>query len=193
MIEYQKFKIKAKKNYFANIILLQCLAKYLGEKKQAYEEFHTLKLDNPVEYDDIYIEAHNLLKLCDRSKEELENLRRDELIKLSLNNIFLDEDLIKVVGKRNKERLVPILPTLKEKMAKYLEIRNEKKIATKIFFITSRGKQIGPSLVYRVVKKYFSKASSKVKKSPQDMHLSERGVSTYPVVLHESRTFFLRS
>ena len=93
-------------------------------------------------------------------------IRRDELIKLSLNNIFLDEDLIKVVGKRNKERLVPILPTLKEKMAKYLEIRNEKKISTKIFFITSRGKQIGPSLVYRVVKKYFSKASSKVKKSP---------------------------
>ena len=34
---YKKFKIKAKKNYFANIILLQCLAKYLGKKKQAYE------------------------------------------------------------------------------------------------------------------------------------------------------------
>ena len=93
-------------------------------------------------------------------------IRRDELIKLSLNNIFLDEDLIKVVGKRNKERLVPILPTLNENMAKYLEIRNAKKISSKNFFITSRGKQIGPSLVYRVVKKYFSKVSSKVKKSP---------------------------
>ena len=93
-------------------------------------------------------------------------IRRDELIKLSLNNIFLDEDLIKVVGKRNKERLVPILPTLNENMAKYLEIRNEKKISSENFFITTTGKQIGPSLVYRVVKKYFSKVSSKVKKSP---------------------------
>lgn len=93
-------------------------------------------------------------------------IRRDELIKLSLNNIFLDEDLIKVVGKRKKERLVPILPTLKENMAKYLEIRNEKKISSENFFITTTGKQIGPSLVYRVVKKYFSKVSSKVKKSP---------------------------
>ena len=86
---YKKFKIKAKKNYFANIILLQCLAKYLGKKKQAYEEFHTLQLDDPVEYDDIYIEAHNLLKLCDRSKEELENLRRDADLMFGDDGVYI--------------------------------------------------------------------------------------------------------
>ena len=52
---YKKFKIKAKKNYFANMILLQCLVKYFGEKKQAYEEFYTEKFEDPEEYDDVYI------------------------------------------------------------------------------------------------------------------------------------------
>lgn len=74
---YEKFKIKAKKNYFANMILLQCLAKYFDKKEYAYDEFNTKKFEDPEEYDDVYIEAYNLLKLCGRRKEELENLRRD--------------------------------------------------------------------------------------------------------------------
>jgi integrase/recombinase XerC len=110
-------------------------------------------------------------KINDRDKLIIEifystGIRREELINIKIKHIFFDNAMMKIVGKRNKERLVPILPTLKENMAKYLEIRNEKIISSKNFFITSRGNQIGPSLVYRVVKKYFSKVSSKVKKSP---------------------------
>ena len=93
-------------------------------------------------------------------------IRRDELIELCLNNIFFDENLIKVKGKRNKERLVPILPTLKNKMKIYLDQKNTISTKNQHFFITAKGKKIGPSLVYRTVKKYFSKVSSKVKKSP---------------------------
>ena len=86
---YKKFKINAKKNYFANMILLQCLVKYFGEKKQAYEEFYTEKFEDPEEYDDVYIEAYNLLKLCNRSKEELESLRRDADLMFGSNGKYI--------------------------------------------------------------------------------------------------------
>ena len=48
----------------------------------------------------------------------------------------------------------------------YLKFRNEIKSSSSNFFITTKGKKIGPSLVYRVVKNYFSKVSTKVKTSP---------------------------
>ena len=93
-------------------------------------------------------------------------LRRDELINIKIDDIFFDDSLIKVRGKRNKERLVPIITTLKQSMNIYLELRNKIKTKFNNLFITSKGTKIGPSLVYRIVKKYFSKVSTKVKRSP---------------------------
>ena len=93
-------------------------------------------------------------------------IRRDELINIKLNNVFLNEDLIKVLGKRNKERLVPVLSGLNKRIKDYLSFRKEIDSSSSNLFITKRGKSIGPSLVYRVVKKYFSKVSTKVKTSP---------------------------
>ena len=93
-------------------------------------------------------------------------IRRDELIKIKLNDLFFDENLIKVQGKRNKERLVPMLPSLLQNIKDYIKLRSNIKPSINNLFITYRGTQIGPSLVYRVVKKYFSKVSSKVKTSP---------------------------
>ena len=93
-------------------------------------------------------------------------VRRDELINIKLNDVLLDENLVKVLGKRNKERLVPLILNLKSRINDYLKFRNEIKSSSSNFFITTKGKKIGPSLVYRVVKNYFSKVSTKVKTSP---------------------------
>ena len=93
-------------------------------------------------------------------------IRRDELINIKLNDVFLSENLIKVLGKRNKERLVPVLASLNKRIKDYLDFRNEIRSNSSNLFITKKGKSIGPSLVYRVVKKYFSKVSTKVKSSP---------------------------
>jgi integrase/recombinase XerC len=93
-------------------------------------------------------------------------IRRDELIKIKLNDLLFDENLIKIQGKRNKERLVPILPSLLQNINNYIKLRSNIKSLINNLFITKKGTQIGPSLVYRVVKKYFSKVSSKVKISP---------------------------
>ena len=93
-------------------------------------------------------------------------VRRDELINIKLNDVLLDENLVKVLGKRNKERLVPLVLNLKSRINDYLKFRNEIKSSSSNFFITTKGKKIGPSLVYRVVKNYLSKVSTKVKTSP---------------------------
>ena len=93
-------------------------------------------------------------------------IRRDELINIKLNDVFLSENLIKVLGKRNKERLVPVLASLNKRIKDYLGLRNEIHSNSSSLFITNKGKTIGPSLVYRAVKKYFSKVSTKVKTSP---------------------------
>ena len=93
-------------------------------------------------------------------------IRRDELINIKLNDVFLSENLIKVLGKRNKERLVPVLSNLNKRIQDYLSLRKEVSSNSSCLFITKKGKSIGPSLVYRVVKKYFSKVSTKVKTSP---------------------------
>ncbi len=89
-------------------------------------------------------------------------LRRDEIINLKCKNIFFDKRLIKVLGKRNKERLVPVLPSLLNKMKIYM-----KKNPTNVYFFQSKnGNVISPSTVYRIVKKYFSAISTKNKISP---------------------------
>ena len=55
---------------------------------------------------------------------------------------------------------------LKKRINDYLTLRDSVKSNSDCFFITKKGKKIGPSLVYRVVKNYFSKVSTKVKTSP---------------------------
>ena len=103
-------------------------------------------------------------------------IRRDELIKIKLNDLLFDENLIKIQGKRNKERLVPLLPSLLQNINNYIKLRSNIKSSINNLFITKKGTQIGPSLVYRVVKKYFSKVSSKVKISP---HILRHSFATH--------------
>ena len=68
-------------------------------------------------------------------------VRRDELINIKLNDVLLDENLVKVLGKRNKERLVPLVLNLKSRINDYLKFRNEIKSSSSNFFITTKGKK----------------------------------------------------
>lgn len=93
-------------------------------------------------------------------------IRRTELINLKINN--LNEKTIKVIGKRNKERIIPILPIIYEQSKKYLSERThlQQIIDSDYFFLSQKGVKISESFVYRLINNYFSAVSEKVKKSP---------------------------
>ncbi len=95
-------------------------------------------------------------------------IRRAELIGLKVQDVDLYGGTIKVLGKRNKERIVPLLPVVIVQIKKYLTeradiqtIRDEDS-----FFLLSKGVKLSNSFVYRIINYYFSSVSEKVKKSP---------------------------
>jgi len=93
-------------------------------------------------------------------------IRRIELVNILEKNIDLYNKHIKVLGKRNKERYVPLLPSVLDTIKKYLLLKSDIETKTEALFITEKGTKIYETLVYRVIKLYFSQVSSKVKKSP---------------------------
>jgi integrase/recombinase XerC len=95
-------------------------------------------------------------------------MRRTELIHLKLANVNFGSSTIKVLGKRNKERIIPILPVINCQFESYLKERNglENIIDEEYFFLSKKGVKINESFVYRLINSYFSTVSEKVKKSP---------------------------
>ncbi|MDR6301181.1 tyrosine-type recombinase/integrase [Mesonia maritima] len=95
-------------------------------------------------------------------------MRRAELINIKLQNISIAQETVKILGKRNKERILPLLPFVIETLKKYIKKRNElNKIEDETFLlITSKGSKIYETLVYRTITNYFSKVSTKTKRSP---------------------------
>lgn len=95
-------------------------------------------------------------------------MRRAELIGLKHANVSIEEKQIKVLGKRNKERVIPLLPRLIPLIVSYLEHRAALAHFTDptYFFLLSSGKKLYETLVYRVINHYFSLVSTKLKKSP---------------------------
>ncbi|MBM1107980.1 tyrosine-type recombinase/integrase [Aurantibacter crassamenti] len=95
-------------------------------------------------------------------------MRRAELVGLTVENVDLKNRVLKVLGKRNKERLVPLLPNTIELFNLYLERRETlENIFDKSFiFLSKSGKKVYGTLVYRVINHYLSLVSSKVKRSP---------------------------
>jgi len=105
-------------------------------------------------------------------------IRRIELIGIKLNDIDFSGKKIKVLGKRNKERFIPMLESTISLIEEYMDYRNElKKIRNKDFlFLTSKGEKIYENLVYRITNKYFDYVSTKVKKSP---HILRHSFATH--------------
>jgi integrase/recombinase XerC len=105
-------------------------------------------------------------------------VRRSELINLKLKDIDFEQQQIKVLGKRNKERYIPLLTTVQETLKSYLEMRKAlpQIKAPDFLFLTQKGAQIYAALVYRIINTYFSEFSSKVKKSP---HILRHSFATH--------------
>jgi integrase/recombinase XerC len=95
-------------------------------------------------------------------------IRRAELINLKMESVNLSNNTIKVLGKRNKERILPVLPIIVQQFCFYIKERKDLESIKDgaYFFLTKKGLKINESFVYRLINSYFSTVSEKVKKSP---------------------------
>ena len=140
-------------------------------------------------------------------------LRVSELIDLNLTNLFLDDDIIKILGKGNKERIVPIGPIAKKDLIYYIEnvrpFYARKKNSRGILFLSNRGLPISRKTIWIIIKETSMKAGIKKNISPHTFrhsfatHLLEGGadlrvvqellghsnISTTQIYTHLDKTF----
>ncbi len=96
-------------------------------------------------------------------------IRRAELINIKREGIDFAKKELKVLGKRNKERIIPLLSSSLNLIKEYEKAKNdffENKPVSEYLFVTKKGKKIYDMLVYRVINSYIGKVSIKQKKSP---------------------------
>ena len=95
-------------------------------------------------------------------------VRRIELINIKESDINMDSSTIRIMGKRSKERIIPMLPKLKKSIVDYLYLRSQEfnKKTLEYLFVSRSGSQLSEKYVYRTVNEYFKLVSPKVKKAP---------------------------
>jgi integrase/recombinase XerC len=106
-------------------------------------------------------------------------IRLSELIGLKLDDV--QHGQIKVLGKRNKERIIPISNSLHEQIEKYMELRQEKTKKTPELLILESGNKLYPAFAYRKINSYLGKVTTLEKRSPHVLrhtfatHMLNRG------------------
>ncbi|MBP7507218.1 MAG: tyrosine-type recombinase/integrase [Prolixibacteraceae bacterium] len=114
-------------------------------------------------------------------------IRLSELKNLEISNLNMTEHTIKVLGKRNKERIIPYPSSIELPIKEYLKFREEIGGKSVFLLLTSDGKQLYDKLIYRVVKKHLSKVTTVSKRSPHVIrhsyatHLLNRGADVNAV------------
>lgn len=123
----------------------------------------------------------------DRAMVELlyhTGMRSAELLGLKTIDVDLQLQTLRVLGKRNKERIVPVGKAMAQLLQTYIDAKSalgSGQIVNEFLFVTAKGQKMYPRLVYNVVNNYLSKVSSLQKKSPHVLrhtfatHMLNRG------------------
>lgn len=93
-------------------------------------------------------------------------IRLSELINIKINDFNINEKNVKILGKRNKQRLIPLVNSIIFLFKEYNEFRSQLNMSSSFLFLTEKGKKTYPKLIYRVVNHYLSLVSSVSKTSP---------------------------
>lgn len=96
-------------------------------------------------------------------------MRLSEMINLKMKDLDLYQETIKVLGKRNKERIIPVNKSAVILVKKYLELRPEivtSDIQREELLVTDKGEKTYPVFIYRLVKKYLGMITTLEKRSP---------------------------
>ena len=196
MSNYLKFYVPKKQNEKKKEYSINTLSRYFSSIRGFHrylvsEGFSkrdpSIYLDKPktfkkipefLKYDEVMeiINAVNLLDsfaLRDRALLYVlysTGLRASEILNLKLTNLILEEEFIRLVGKGNKERFVPISKIAIENLNLYLEkLRpglSRKSESLGFLFLSSRGKQLSRMSLWKIVKKYSTEAQIRKKVSP---------------------------
>lgn len=151
--------------------------KALKTEKNVHSVFSEKEINKAIET----IDFSDFEGVRDRAIIELfytTGIRRSELINVQLVDIDFYKETVKVTGKRNKERIIPLLPSTIDVLKTYLEVRNKwvQRPEESTLFITKKGVKINQTLVYRIINTYFSRVSTKDKKSP---HILRHSFATH--------------
>jgi integrase/recombinase XerC len=108
----------------------------------------------------------------------LTGMRRAELIGLRIADVDLEGAQVKVTGKRNKQRIIPLTKQFTIRLEEYLKIRNKNSegINTDWFFITDKGNRLYDKYVYNIVTRYLSMVTTIEKRSP---HILRHSFATH--------------
>ena len=127
-------------------------------------------------------------------------IRVSELVNLKLSNIFFKENIIKIIGKGNKERFVPLGRIASNEIRKYLKIRDNSIIDSKfsdIVFLNRYGRGLTRSMIFKIISDSYKRIGLDKKISPHTLrhsfatHLLKNGADlrTIQIILgHESIT-----
>ena len=125
----------------------------------------------------------NLSNTLDETRSDLilellygTGIRINELINLKSKNLDLIKNEIKVFGKRNKERILPINQNIVSKAKLYLNHKKRKSSKSEFVFLTDKGNKLYPMMVYRIVKKCLSSLINSEKYNP---HLLRHSFATH--------------
>ena len=189
----------AKTSINRKISTLKAFYKYLLKKgeiiKNPTSKINSLKKDKKLPE---FVEEQNINKLLDQlstyeSFEELRDvlilelfygtgIRLSELMNLKEVDVRLGEQSLKVIGKGNKERRIPLNSTLLELIPKYIRKKHaEEYNNTQFLVVTNAGQQVYRMFIYRTVRRYLSLITTQSKKSPHVLrhtfatHLLDKG------------------
>ncbi|GAB0156248.1 tyrosine recombinase XerC [Chryseobacterium sp. Alg-005] len=145
--------------------------KFYPEKQIPMSEDEMQKLN-----DHVFEEMHDILEKCIMEVLYQTGMRKAELCGLIFENVNITGKELKVIGKGNKERFIPISGDLANLLTDYMKIRNPQHEYQSCFFVNKKGKKLTEKFVYVVVNKYLSLITSKQKRSP---HILRHSFATH--------------
>lgn len=161
--------------------MLKVVAPKSGKRLPVFiQQEHLTLLFNEVDFGEGYegIRNRTILEMLYAT-----GMRRSELIGLKVKNILFTQSSVKVMGKGQKERLIPLSSHLDQVLKLYLKALGEDFSSDddQWLFVTSKGKQLYPKFVYNLVKRYLSAVTTVEQRSPHVLrhsfatHLSNNG------------------
>ena len=144
--------------------------KFYAEKQIPMSQDEMQELDHHIQ------EIENTLEKCIIETLYQTGMRRAEFCGLLLENVNIEQNELKVIGKGNKERYIPIANELSYLYKKYLLERKPLSGFEEYFFVNEKGKKLTEKFVYLVVNKYLSFVTIKKKRSP---HILRHSFATH--------------